>query len=638
VFSRLATGTFHKESDWTLDRQTLTQSSRPRRFTFLMKAILGFAPFITALMVYLTAWLIMQPLTTGDEPHYFILASSIVNDRDVDLSNNYEDDIIRHYYFSPEIVPHAIDVRGNGTWMSIHYIGLSLLMSPIVYLGGAVQAVRLELILISAVLAHQIFRLLEDTRIAERALIWPVWASIALCMPLLTYSNQVFPEIPAALLTVYGARVVFAREPSTQSFWLAGGAAAVLPWMHVRYLPVAVGITLGLAYLLLDRGIPKSNAQREVAPPRQPGFWLRLLPLFPVAVSFALLPAVFYSWYGTLSPTVLQQSQLMGAPQWTWSSLYTHGVGAVLSPSYGWLPFAPVHWLGLTGLGALLVRFRRAAPLALLIAAAYLCLVGNSLSAGTAFPARYLVVLVPFIAIPLLLIIKTSYPARILFVPLLAFSVALAAMGVANHRDLYSNRIGKTTLPLARNLQDAWPNFSVNPFGSDGFVILPPDAARQTGRLTERRPLDQTDLTVVQASPDRDEAGYLSLPPYVMMSPGTYVARFDLIAKGEQQTREVATVDILAAPDTILGKRSLSLADLAEDNNSMIELPFMTFGDKIQPRVYYTGSADLRLGPVEVIRTSGPDFSQGDFPSWPKTLLWVLGTVFVGTLLVVSRR
>ena len=195
-----------------------------------MKAILGLAPFLTALMVYLTAWLIMQPLTTGDEPHYFILASSIVTDRDVDLSNNYEDDIIRRYYFIPEIVPYVIDIRGDGTWMSIHYIGLSLLISPILYLGGAVQAVRLELILISAVLAHQTFRLLEDTRIAERALIWPVWASVALCLPLLAYSNQVFPEITAALLTVYGARVVFAREPSIQSLWLAAGAAAPPEW------------------------------------------------------------------------------------------------------------------------------------------------------------------------------------------------------------------------------------------------------------------------------------------------------------------------------------------------------------------------------------------------------------------------
>jgi hypothetical protein len=248
------------------------------------------------------------------------------------------------------------------------------------------------------------------------------------------------------------------------------------------------------------------------------------------------------------------------------------------------------------------------------------------------------VVLLPFIAIPLVLVLKMFYPARILFVPLFALSVALGVMGIMNYRELYPNRLGKTTLPLARHLQDAWPDFSSGLFGFNEFVILPSDAARETGRIAERFPLDQLGLTVVQASPDRDEAGYLSLGPYVRVSPGMYVARFNLLAKGEQPLGEVATVDILAAPDTILAKRLLSPADLAGDVNHVIELPFMTFGDKVQPRVHYTGSAELRLGRIEVIRTSGPELSQGPFPSWPRSLLWVLGTVFVGVLLVAARR
>lgn len=414
--------------------------------------ILAFLPFLIALAVYLGAYLIMRPVTTtADEPHYLLYAYSLVHDRDADLRNNYEEGHVGKFYVSSTIDPHAFDYRDNGKLFSAHYIGLPILIAPVLYLHESVFAVRMLFIVISALLAHQIFRLLQDSNIAGPRFLWPVWAAVAFSLPLLTLSNQIYPEIPAALLTVYTARVVLAKGSSTRSLLVASLAAAALPWLHIRLLVFTAGLALGIAYRILDGRISRSGLKTS---------WPRLLLLIPIPVSGLLLAVSFNAWYGTLLPPGMANAP-GGSWQaaWTWSSLYRHGFGTLLSPSYGWLPFAPVHWLGIVGLVALARVFRLATPLALGFVGAYLFVIAGT-GVGFTFPARYLVSFMPFVGIPLLLLVKTCRPARVLFVGLLVLSLTMSVIAIDHHTDLYPNGTGRTTLPLASELQDAWPIFS----------------------------------------------------------------------------------------------------------------------------------------------------------------------------------
>jgi hypothetical protein len=569
----------------------------------------------------------MDPVTTtGDEPHYLGYAYSLVHDRDIDLRNNSEEGDVGRFFYGAGIEPHAFDYRDNGRWISQHYIGLPILIAPVMILHESVLAARMLFIFLSALLAHQIFRLLQDSNIAGPRFIWPVWAAVAFSVPLLTFSAQIYPEIPAALLLVYGARVVLAKGSSRRSLFFAALAAAALPWLHVRFLVFTAGLTLGIAYRLLDGQISWSGLKTS---------WPRLLLLTPLPVSGLLLAASFNAWYGALLPPGMAKAP-GGSWQaaWTWSSLYLRGLGTLLSPSYGWLPFAPVHWLGIVGLVALARVFRLATPLALGFVGAYLFVISGT-GGGFSFPARYLVSLIPFVGIPLLLLVKTCRPARVLFVGLLGLSLTMSVIAIDHHTDLYPYGTGRTTLPLASELQDAWPIFSSE--APTGFRLLPENTLRLVGKLVVESGADTpATARAAYASPASDPPGYLSYGPYQRLRAGTYLARFNIAANGDEPADQIATLDIaIAGTHNQLAKKDLRLLDLPGGGEYVtVEVPFTTTDSSylVDARVYYTGKAEVWVKSIEVVPTSQPSDVAEDFPSWPRSLLWVVGTTVVAFL------
>ncbi len=580
--------------------------------------MLAFLPFVIAVVVYFGAFFIMDPSTTGDEPHYLIYTNSLVHDRDFDLRNNYEDgDVVGRFYASSEIDAHGRFRPDDGRWLPWHNIGLPILLSPVLYLHESVLAARVLFIVLSALLAHQIFRLLQDSNIAGPRLLWPVWAAVAFSLPLLTFSNQIYPEIPAALLLVFGARVTLAKGSSKRSLFVACLAAAALPWLHIRFLPFTAGLALGIAYRLLEGHTSWSGLKTS---------WPRLLLLSPIPVSGLLLAFTFNSWFGSPLPP----SQ---ADTWTWSSLYKSGLGILLSPSFGWLPFAPVHWLGIVGLVALARIYRPATALALLSVAAYLFIIGFPAERGGNFAARYLVSLTPFVGIPLLLVVKTSRAARVLFVGLLGLSLTIGVIAIGHYTDLYPRGPG-TALPLARELQEAWPMFPTTR-DPTGFRLLPENAPRLVGKLVVESGADKPATSrVAYASPASDPPGFLSYGPYKALRAGTYLARFNIAASGDQAADQIATLDIFAGQDRLLAKKELRLLDLpASGEYVTVEVPFETPDSSypVEARVHYTGKGEVWLKSIEVVATD-PNRGAEDFPSWPRSLLWVVGTAFVAFL------
>ncbi len=587
--------------------------------------ILAFLPLIIAFVVYLGAYLIMSPSTAGDEPHYLLYAYSLVHDHDIDLRNNYEEGDVGRFFARSEIDPHAFDYRGNGKWISKRNIGLPILIAPAIFLHESAESARVLFIVISALLAYQIFRLLQDSNIAGPRFLWPVWAAVVFSLPLLAFSNQIYPEIPAALLLVYGARVVLAKGSSRRDLFFAALAAAALPWLHVRFLVFTAGLGLGIAYRLLDGQISWSGLKAS---------WPRLLLLAPIPISLLVTAVAFTSWYGSPLPGPLHHVPGERAVWWTWSRLYTRGLGFFLSPEFGWLPHAPVHWLGIVGLVVLARVYRMGAGVALVFAGGYIILVSPGMG-GFSFPARFMVCLVPFVGIPLLLILKASRPARVLFVGLLGLSLTMSGIAVDNHWDLYPTVPGRTTLPLARDLQDAWPTLEKGP---TGFRVFSEKTPRQVGELVAGSEDDASEASrVAYASPVSDPAGFLSYGPFKKLRAGTYVARFNIAARGDQPTDHIATLDVFAQPrGEVLATKELRLLDLpAGGEYSTVEVPFFTpdVSYSLETRVYYTGKAEVWLKSIAVVAISQPSGLAEDLPSWPKSLLWVGGTALLAFLL-----
>ncbi len=87
-------------------------------------------------------------------------------------------------------------------------------------------------------------------------------AALALGIPLLTAGNQIYPDLPSGtiVLAVFVAVMCFPnRSRITDGLLVAG--IALLPWLHVKLLPVAALCALVLArQLKLDRRLVRAAA------------------------------------------------------------------------------------------------------------------------------------------------------------------------------------------------------------------------------------------------------------------------------------------------------------------------------------------------------------------------------------------
>src|ERR1700730_15561202 len=109
-------------------------------------------PVYATLMVFL-AKTHKLPLD-GDEPHYLIMADSLVTDGDLDLKNNYERNA-KSATISGPIQPHSY--RQPRGWVPYHGAGLCFLVALPCALGGA-WAVRVALCVFTGLLPWALFR------------------------------------------------------------------------------------------------------------------------------------------------------------------------------------------------------------------------------------------------------------------------------------------------------------------------------------------------------------------------------------------------------------------------------------------------------------------------------------------------
>ena len=204
-------------------------------------------------------WTLEQRQPDGDEPYYLMLSHSLTYDQDVELSNNYASEHWRRFMDRP-IEPQPGDPRGaDGEIYSRHNALLPALLVPFYVLGGRF-GVGLAMIAMTAALAWL------SLRVALR--LWPsratgalcAWAMLAFTPPLIIYSNQIWVEVPAALLLIFAVDRVLclhgragADRASTTALVLQLGASVVLlPMLKLRFVLVALPIVV-LACLPLRR-------------------------------------------------------------------------------------------------------------------------------------------------------------------------------------------------------------------------------------------------------------------------------------------------------------------------------------------------------------------------------------------------
>ncbi len=225
----------------------------------------------------------------------------------------------------------------------------------------------------------------------------------------------------------------------------------------MRYVPLSVGIFFGLLLAACVHGWSPASRGRGLRGTLRAARALVVrcatvlvkrwrtstLPVVaPYAVGFVLLAVAFEHWYG--SPDLHASYEAYGSPAvgtGHWDFWYHFALRDILDPVVGWIPFAPVHWLGFAGLGCLVVMFGWPAAGAIAVAAGYELLI-SSVGTGVGFglPARYPMIVVPLIAVPLAVVIQKIRVARLMFVPLLAVSLVFAVAAARELRTVVSRR------------------------------------------------------------------------------------------------------------------------------------------------------------------------------------------------------
>ncbi len=186
--------------------------------------------------------------TTADEPQYLLSAMSLAEDLDLDVS-----DEIRARAYTPfhlAYLDQQTEPTADGREFSPHDPLLPVVLAAPMAVGGWAAA-KATLALLAGVLAAllvwvAVTRLAVDGRGATVVVL-----AFALSAPLTSYGTQVYPELPAALAVTVGLAAL-TGSLDRRGRWLLVAAVVALPWLSVKYAPVALAL-VGVAAVRLWR-------------------------------------------------------------------------------------------------------------------------------------------------------------------------------------------------------------------------------------------------------------------------------------------------------------------------------------------------------------------------------------------------
>lgn len=384
-------------------------------------------PFLIAATAYFIAFLLMSPVPEGDQPHYELQSVGLAYEQTRDMTKDYALPDRFHIMFPLGLSSiEAARYKPGGELVGVHNVGLPLALAPAVpwVREAAVLSPKtqlwpwnIEIILIGALAAQILYRILKRLRPRDPLVVAAVWASVVFSAPMVVYASQIYPEMPAALLALIAVDALM-RPPRRHTIAIGACAASLMPWLHVRFVPTAAVLVLGLAIRALA-ALPIE--QRRSAAALRAGAWA----IVPLLISLVVMAIAFEHWYGSYLPNAPYRLASTRQPA-TLSSSWATLTGAFWSSQRGWVPIAPIAILALACIGYAIRCYRAWGLFALTVAIAYLLTISvEGSEPGFSFAGRYEVILMPFAALPLVIATTDLRAIRWIFWPLAAITLYL---------------------------------------------------------------------------------------------------------------------------------------------------------------------------------------------------------------------
>ena len=187
--------------------------------------------------------------TSADEPQYLLSATSLAEDLDLDISDELRDGAYAPYHEIP-LDPQTIPLDASGRQVSPHDPLLPVLLAIPMALGGWVGAKAFLAVIatLTATLAAALTINRYGVRPRTAALV--ITASFG-GIPLAAYGTQVYPEMPAALALLIAVAAMTAGPDDERGLtrvhaYVTLGALVAMPWLAIKYVPVAAVAGIGL--------------------------------------------------------------------------------------------------------------------------------------------------------------------------------------------------------------------------------------------------------------------------------------------------------------------------------------------------------------------------------------------------------
>ncbi len=405
--------------------------------------------FFLTLLVYTlySSGLIFRPQPlTGDEPHYLVIAQSLVKDGDINVRNNYENREYTLFYPGPLDSHRRPGKKGDAYHYSRHTPALPLLLAPFYWAAEQIAGpqrlffvplARFPMSLMAALLSLFVFLLaLRLTGKKKTSLI--VWSVFSFSPPLLFFSHLIYPEIPAALILILPFYFVIYDEKRTPlRLMLAGAGIALLPWLGIKYaaLTVVVGLILLFQWW--------KNQDRK---------WVNLISLMvPLVLSGLMYFTFLWTLYGSLDPLALYKGTTTNVEydmttffHFRIVEFFRCAIGYLFDQRAGLVVYAPVYILFIGGLYLAFKSRNKAIRPAVLIFGSYwaFCSLGYYWG-GYCPPGR---TLLPVIWVAGLLMAqsfsRTGEGIAFLRRALIALTILLAFLTLLNPWLLYHDQLG----------------------------------------------------------------------------------------------------------------------------------------------------------------------------------------------------
>lgn len=368
---------------------------------------------------------------TGDEPFYLLTSQSLLQDGDLDLTQQYQQRSYESFFDHPDGLWQQSTVQENGALLSPHNPGLSIMLVPGFAFAGLLGA-QVQLLIMAALTFA--FTYLLIARITGEVL-WS-WLSVAVVgssASAFVYATEVYPEMPAALLLIASLLLVQSvslrskslRSKSHSVGWMGLLLAALLSamvWLGVKYVPLAGLVGLWALWQIDARA--------------------RVTLLITGGVS-----AVFFVWFhlrtfGALTPYSVG---LVYAGDPTLSVLGQHFgtsgrayrvIGLFIDQRFGIGRWAPVLLMALPATAWLWSRGSLSRlVLTLMVAQLFLATFLAITMMGWWFPGRTLITVLPLFALPLvMLLVRLPQWGRVVVGLLAIYTLAITiSLVIAGH-------------------------------------------------------------------------------------------------------------------------------------------------------------------------------------------------------------